>query len=588
MPGTLRPRILVVDDNLSIHNDFRKILSGRAAESPELADLESALFGASAESLDEMCFEVDTAAQGQEGLQKVLAAKEQGRPYALAFVDIRMPPGWDGVETTLKLWEVEPDLEIVICTAYSDYSWSQTVARLGRNDRWQILKKPFDCIEVRQLASALSEKHRMRLEQRAYQEGLETLVQGRTEELRKANEALIAARDEALEAARIKSRFLANMSHELRTPLTTVIGYSDLLSRGALDADGGKAMLRTVTENCRHLLDMVNGLLDQAKIEAGMLSLEPKVFDLIALFEDFRESMALAARRKGIEFKLECDPAVPRVVSADPTRLRQILNNLAANAIKFTERGEVRVRVAAAPANGLSEERKFQLEIAVEDTGIGMAPSDLKSLFQPFQQAESGATRKYGGTGLGLVISRQLAQLMGGNIVVESKLGAGSRFLATLMLQKAPEHLLPLDPAASGKSADRPGMRGTRILLAEDNSVNQKLFSIILESAGAHVTAVSNGSEAVRAATAGTPERTPYDLVVMDMHMPEMDGMTATRKLRGEGYAGRIVALTASALDSDRRECLEAGCDAYITKPIDRATFLRAIEEALCGVALNA
>lgn len=568
------PRVLIVDDNQSIHEDFRKVLQGQSG-SADLAGLESALFGA-AEAAEENAvqFQVDAASQGQEGLQRVKEARDAGRPYSMAFVDIRMPPGWDGVETTLRLWEVDPDLEIVICTAYSDYSWDETIARLGRNDRWLILKKPFDCVEVRQLACALTVKRRLRMEQQQRHQELERLVRERTRDLEHTNAELVAARDAALAATKAKGRFLASMSHELRTPLTTIVGYAELLSEGAPDAREHAEMVRTIAENGRHLCEMVGNLLDQAKIEEGKLDIELRPCDIRKVLAALQASQALAARRKGLEFRVDCDAALPPRVVTDETRLRQILNNLASNAVKFTSAGRVRVLVEAEPARGREGGKEQLLRFTVEDTGIGIGPEVQGRLFEPFQQGDSRTARDYGGTGLGLAISRQLARLLGGDLTVSSVPGQGSRFALTVAAPTSEGEDAHGEPHGSHEAPSSRALAGCRVLLAEDDRVNQRLFTLFLEGAGAKVHCVENGQAAVDAVNA---QEAHFDLIVMDKQMPIVDGVTAVKQLRREGYKGLVAVLTASTFDADRAECLEAGFDIFFPKPIGRVPFLNAL-----------
>ena len=423
-----KARILVVDDNLAIHEDFRKILVPTPTNTL-VDDLEASLFGIGKAEAMESDFEMDSAYQGQEALVKVTQAMKDNRPYSLAFVDGRMPPGWDGVETIVQLWRAYPELQVVICTAYSDYSWEQIIGRVGHSDSLVILKKPFDAVEVLQRGHAMTKKWSLSLQARAKAETLEAMVRDRTYALEAVNENLQRAKEAAEAGDRAKSEFLATMSHEIRTPLNGVLGMTDALLDTSLNADQ-RDCAETIKFSGETLLTILSDILDFSKIEAGRMTLETIAFSPRRVFEEAFKIVSPAASTKGIRLVSQIADPLPATLYGDPTRLRQILLNLLSNGIKFTESGEVRLFVEVGPRPGGCTE----LLIRVQDTGIGISAEAQQRLFAPFTQADGCTTRRFGGTGLGLAICRRLIGMMDGVIGVTSQSGEGATFHFNLLL----------------------------------------------------------------------------------------------------------------------------------------------------------
>jgi len=389
-------------------------------------------------------------------------------------------------------------------------------------------------------------------------------------------EALRLAQAHAEAANRSKSEFLANMSHEIRTPLTAILGYTDLLRDGVRESGADPeqlASLDTIRRAGEHLLTVINDILDISKIEAGRMAVEVVPTELPAVLLDVESLMRARAEQKGVSLECRLSAPIPVQVNTDPTRLRQVLMNLVGNAVKFTDRGRVLLEA------GVEEsEAGPLLVLSVDDTGPGMSEEQVAQLFQAFMQVDSSMTRRHGGTGLGLTISRRLAQLMGGDVeLAQTAVGRGSRFEVRLPLRPVDDSARitqisarRLTPTVAPATVT---LRG-HILLAEDGEDNQRLIAILLRAAGAQVTIVRNGREALEALDWARAAAAPFDLLLTDMQMPEMDGYSLARTLRDAGNTIPVIALTAHAMAEDRQRCLDAGCDDYASKPIDRVALL--------------
>ncbi len=407
-------------------------------------------------------------------------------------------------------------------------------------------------------------------------------------------------------ATRAKSEFLTNISHEIRTPMTAILGYTELLLE-EMSSSPLREYLCTIQRNGQYLLQLINDILDLSKIEVGKLPIHWVSCSPQEIAAEVKQLLQVRADAKGIQLSLQATPSLPQQMHTDPVRLRQILVNLVGNAIKFTETGSVRIVLQR-------NQDPTRIQFDILDTGIGMTAEQASKIFEPFSQADSSVTRKYGGSGLGLTISKRLAELLGGQLtLVRTEPGDGSHFRLSLPIGLVPENNLPdekniaepdsLPPYCDPTSPEPPLadfpiaiaatslseakatpqqsalLQGCRILLAEDAPENQRLLNLILQKAGAEVTVVENGQAAVQTALDAQRKEHPFDAILMDMQMPIMDGYTATQQLRSEGYHGPILALTAHATEEDRQKCLVAGCNDYLSKPVSRAKLIQQVAQ---------
>ncbi len=457
---------------------------------------------------------------------------------------------------------------------------------LAGNDELAVLGNDIDG-----MAERINERTRMLEDDLAHREITERELKEHKEQLQAINNSLeqqtsiansLAAEAEMANAA--KSEFLANMSHEIRTPMTAILGFVDILREEGNLNNAPKHRLDaidTIRRNGEHLLQLINDILDISKIEADKLEVESISFSPVQIVADVQSLMQVRADAKDLSFDIEFIDALPETITSDPTRLKQILVNLTGNAIKFTETGKVRLVTSL-----VSDGTKPKIQFDVIDTGIGMTDDQISKLFQAFTQADSSTTRKFGGTGLGLLISKRLAEMLGGNITVESEPGNGTTFRVTLDAGSLQSMKLLDNPntteinrsPTTASEKDKPIKLDCNILLAEDGPDNQRLISFVLKKVGAEVTVVENGKLAVDAALAARDAGTPFDVILMDMQMPIMGGYEASTLLRRKGYTGSIIALTAHAMADDRKKCIDAGCNDYTTKPINRKKMFEMIQ----------
>jgi signal transduction histidine kinase len=479
--------------------------------------------------------------------------------FALALIDVQMP-GMNGFELAQIMRSVERSRDIPIIFVTASESEKQHIFdgyELGAVD---YLLKPLLAPIVRSKVSVFVDLYQKKLTLMQKLKEVETL------------------RDVAESASRAKSNFLANMSHEIRTPLGAVLGFAELLRIKEQSPEEREHCINAITRNGQLLLQLLDDILDLSKIEAQNIEVDRVTVSLADLLQDIRAVYEHKASEKGIRLRIETEGRLPREISTDILRLKQILYNIIGNALKFTERGEIRVQVAYNPRSYAGA-----LLFQVRDTGCGLSDAEAGRIFQPFMQADGSSTRRFGGTGLGLIISKRLAHLLGGDVVlVESQSRVGSTFQVTCDPGPVQEFQLvdgeSLLKKENGKVAGLmdAAMRldDIQVLVVDDSPDNRNLLSRIISRFGAKVDTASDGSEAVRKALGGS-----FDVVLMDIQMPGTDGLEATAQLRSQGYRKPILALTAHAMKEEQGRCLNAGCDAHLCKPVNFRKLVQCIAE---------
>lgn len=494
-----------------------------------------------------------------ESADAALALLHEEEPFGLAFIDWIMPE-MDGLELCQHIRSVDQnhELYIVMCTAKSELSDIEHAIAAGAND---YIIKPLDFDQVRIRTAIAAQVLRTRTELQELSDSLEDQITQRTLELQLAER-------EAVEATKRKSEFLANMSHEIRTPLNAIISLGALLARTELDGDQ-REDVESLNVASRTLKTLIGDVLDFSKIEAGQLGILPRPFNPTKLISRSKSLFQTDAKQNDISLRFKTS-RLPEKLTGDSNRIQQVLSNLIGNALKFTEPGgEVLVKMSAQQVSPVD----CVLNIYVEDTGIGIDPELQERMFEPYRQANSSVSRSYGGTGLGLAISRELAQLMGGDLVCTSSIpGRGSvfHFSANLALDSAPL-------SGSGSHRVVSDGDGARILVVDDNDINRTTLRRLLVDAGYQAFCLSSGQAAIEYL-----EMREVELVLMDLQMPGMGGIEATKRIRAAGHQRSklpILALTAFAVEEQREKSLAAGMDGFVTKPIDISELVQTIRE---------
>ncbi len=509
--------------------------------------------------LEDCGYKVIQAANGKDGVEEFKRSAPD-----LALIDLRMP-GMDGLEVLATLAIYSPDTPLIIVSGTGVITDAIEALRKGA---WDYVTKPIHDLSVLECVIEKSlEQARLKQERRRYNERLE-------EEAVRRNAELEMARDEAESASKAKSQFLANMSHELRTPLNGIIGLTDLLLGGENTHEQAE-YLQMVKQAGRELLAIVNNLLDMSSIEVGRLVLRESAFSVRECLTDVLKVLDVQARWKNLRLESSVDEDVPDMVEGDSGRLKQVISNLVVNAIKYTQRGGVTITVHLISKDNAS----VGLAFLVQDTGVGIPKDKQEYVFEPFSLAESFMTKKYGGAGLGLSISREIARKMGGDILLESAAGKGSTFTFSAWFKVAEQ------ADEDGESGAMPTIHGLdrplRILLAEDDIINRKLALYFFEKQGHAVVCVNNGVAVLEAMV-----KDSFDLILMDIQMPDMDGVQATKAIRESKSPDvnstiPIIAMTAHAMKGDRERFLDAGMDEYISKPVDFTLLVSIVEQVL-------
>jgi len=573
-------RILVIDDNPAIHEDFKKILNPASNNAAELGAFETELFGDAEASADMVPFQIDSAFQGDAGLKLVQQSITAGQPYAMVFMDVRMPPGWDGIETTAKIWEVDPDLQVVICTAHSDYSWDKMTAKLGISHKLVILKKPFDAIEVLQLTHALTEKWDLHKRDQAKMDHLEEMVAGRTRELQQANEKLKTEMAERAQAEAVVrqtqkmeslGQLAGGIAHDFNNLLTIIRGYVQCLVMESGQDHNILGQLKEIDTAAERAAKLTSQMLMFSRKKR----IQPQPVDLNELITPL-STMLGKILGEDIAVEIQC-PEKSLTVNADRAMIEQVILNLAVNARDAMPQGgrlsihanELEIKSEDLSRNPKGHAGRFAC-CSVSDTGCGIAPEALPHLFEPFYTTKEPGK----GTGLGLATAYGIVKQHEGWIEVESNPGAGARFKVFLPLSEKKSE--PDSPAgAKGRIAG-----GTEnILLVEDEPVVRRLAQVILQNHGYHIYEAGSGVEAL---AVWEEHGSKIDLLLTDMVMPGgLSGREVAERLREKKKDLKVVYTTGYSLDTFNQDLVLIDGLNFLAKPYHPGKLTQTVRRCL-------
>lgn len=561
-------RILVIDDNQDILETYKDILSPTS----ESIDQLRSLAGKSGEPQRES-FDLVLASQGQEGFECVKKALEEDKPFAAAFIDMRIPPGWDGLETAQKIRELDNRIYIIIVTGYADFVVDEVREAVKHN--LLFVRKPFTEEEIYQLARNFCQSWQRDYELEEYRNKLEKMVADRTVKLereitvrKQAGVELIKAKEEAEKSNSVKTLFLANMSHEIRTPLNAVLGFTDLLETSTrhLISEEEKGFFKTIKNSGNRLMQTVHKILDISQLESGTYPLDMKQHDLSQLVKDSVDECRLLAAEKNLklEFKSPLDSAF---INADQNGISQAVNNIIDNAIKYSEQGKITVLLKQGSENYI---------VIIQDTGIGISKKYTDNLYEVFSQESEGYTKKYQGIGLGMAIAKRHLDLNKVGIDMKSVKGAGTTFTLTFKAVKKWVAEIPVDIEEIKEESTSDLIEKPQVLLVEDGPNSQMLTKFFLK--GKYDTCFADSVAGAKRQL----KNNSIDLILLDFSLVGgEDGLDLVRWMRKTKQWKNLptIALTAHAFATDRENCLAAGCHDYLTKPIKRAVLLKKIAE---------
>jgi two-component system, sensor histidine kinase and response regulator len=550
-------RILIIDDDEGIREVYSNILI--PAQQLNVLSKGKALFESKndqPEQTVQKVYEVTLAENGNHGIEEVKTSIENNIPFAVAFIDMKMP-GINGAKTAKLIWEIDPDIKIVIVTAYSECSPEDIIKETGRDDIFY-LRKPFNQEEIYQFARALTNEWNLERKRDLLEKDLKKAnkkLEDINQNLKGKVHSLSRSEEHAKFANKAKSEFLANMSHEIRTPLNAILGFADILFNKEEDSNK-KEQLKIILTSSVNLKNLINNILDFSKIEAGKIEVNNSVIPVKNIIDQTVSMFFLSAKKKNIKIDISIDKKIPEFIIADEQKIKQILTNLIGNALKFTQLGSITI------SSALKDE---YISIKVTDTGIGIDQNKLENIFSAFDQADSSTTRKFGGTGLGLAISRSLALLLGGDITVSSRRGKGSVFEFSFKYKKAGKGVpQTYNLQTEHKTMENQTFEGFSILVAEDDINNQKLIETILSDLKTDFTIAQNGAIAIKRL-----KEKSFDLMLLDMQMPVKDGLETIIEIRDDLKIKKlpVIAFTANATSESVKKIRTAGCTDFLSKP---------------------